>query len=372
MRAGLIINPFAGIGGTVALKGSDGADIVRQALQRGAQPLAQTRAGRALSDVAASGASFCTCAGDMGADVLEALGIEADIVYRQANDPSTAADTHAAVEAMCERGIDVLVFAGGDGTARNVLDALEVANQAETLPVIGIPAGCKIHSAVYAVSPAAAGEVLSAVFSGEPVKLRSAKVMDLDEDLFRQGVVKASAYGDLLIPDDQSNMQTIKQGGIDHETGALHEIADEIIDNMEDGQLYLVGSGSTTAMVMQQLGLDNTLLGIDAVLDRELIGSDLDERSILELVSEHPSRIIVTLIGGQGHLFGRGNQQFSARVLRAVGRENMDIVATGTKLRSLQGRPLRMDTGDDELDSSWQGAVQVITGYEQRTLYRIG
>lgn len=370
MRVGLVINPLAGLGGTVALKGSDGDDIVREALQRGATPLAQQRARDALSGLGQN-MHFFTAAGDMGANVLNELGLDAEVVYSQQDQQSTASDTENAVKAMCDTGVDLLVFAGGDGTARNVLNALDAGSQAEAIPVVGIPAGCKIHSAVYAVSPSAAGEVLTAISDGKPLQLKPAQVMDLDEDLFRQGQVKASAYGYLKIPDDQSNMQVIKQGGIDHESAAQQDIAADVVENMEDDVLYFIGSGSTTAAVMQELMLENTLLGIDAVLNGELIASDLDEQAILELASKHPCRIVITLIGGQGHIFGRGNQQFSAKVLGKVGRENVMIIATNEKLRSLDGRPMRMDTGDAALDASWAGGVQVITGYEQRTFYRI-
>jgi len=195
--------------------------------------------------------------------------------------------------------------------------------------------------------------------------------MDLDEALFRQGQVKASHYGYLLVPEDSAHMQTSKQGGIDFEGSAQQDIAAEVVENMEHGVLYLIGSGSTTAAVMQELQLDNTLLGVDAVLNHELLASDVDEQTILQLCERYPVKIIITLIGGQGHVFGRGNQQFSARVLRKVGRDNVMIIASHAKLRSLEGRPLRMDSGDATLDHDWRGAVQVITGYEQRTLYQI-
>ncbi len=373
MKIGVLINPLAGIGGSVALKGSDGEAIVEQALARGAEPLAQQRAAVALSKIArhAGAVRFISAGGDMGETVLRELGVEPQVAYQPPVGRTTAKDTTAAVHALCDAGIELLVFAGGDGTARDVLNALRERQQDESLPVVGIPAGCKIHSAVYAVSPQHAADLLDSLARATPLALKPAQVMDLDEELFRQGTVKASHYGYLLAPEDSSHMQVIKQGGIDYETTARQDIAAEVVANMEDDVLYLIGSGSTTAAVMEELQLDNTLLGVDAVLNHELIASDVDEQTILQLCEQYPARIVVTLIGGQGHIFGRGNQQFSAKVLRKVGRDNVMVIASDAKLRSLEGRPLRIDSGDDVLDSEWRGAVQVITGYEQKTLYPI-
>lgn len=377
MKIGLVINPLAGIGGAVALKGSDGDAIVEQALARGAQPLAQRRVAAALQKLGDRHEQqydllqFYTAAGDMGETVLRQFEFEPEIAYQAAAARTTAQDTQQAVEQLCQAGIELLLFAGGDGTARDVYATLHALDKDTSLPVIGIPAGCKIHSAVYAVSPQHAGELLAGLLAGNPLALNTAKVMDLDEDLFRQGKLKASCFGYLQVPEDASNMQMMKQGGIDYESAAQQDIAADIVETMQDDVLYFIGSGSTTAAVMAELQLQNTLLGIDAVLNHELIASDLDESAILQLCEQHPVKIIVTLIGGQGHIFGRGNQQFSARVLARVGRDNVIVIATNEKLRSLAGRPLRMDTGDVTLDENWQGVMQVITGYEQKTLYKI-
>jgi len=382
MKLGLVINPLAGIGGSVALKGSDGSAIVAQALARGAEPMAGERSRIALARLARhADCELITASADMGAAVLEQSGIPCSVVYRAVDDQhTTAQDTRQAVAALLAAGIDLLVFAGGDGTARDVLDALSAANAA-SLPVLGIPAGCKIHSAVYAVTPDQAGELLALIADGMPVSLHAAEVMDLDENAFRAGEVKASCYGYLQVPVDDTRMQVSKQGGIDHAAMALQDIASDVVENMEAGIVYLIGSGSTTAAIMDELGLDNTLLGIDAVLDRRLLAPDIDAGTMLEIIAQHPAKIVVTTIGGQGHIFGRGNQQFSPQVIRSVlaqagasgdGRDNILIVASNEKLRSLQGRPLLLDTGDPALDAELAGMVQVISGYQQRTLYRLG
>lgn len=375
MKLGLLINPLAGIGGSVALKGSDGSEIVAEALARGARPMAGERSRTALQQLGTQSLVLKTAGGDMGEAVLNQLGIAAEVVYRAAAETTTAQDTEAAVGALVAAGIDLLVFAGGDGTARDVLKAL-LAVGADSLPVLGIPAGCKIHSAVYAVTPQQAGELLALIAEGMPVSLHAAEVMDLDEDAFRADQVKASCFGYLQVPVDDTRMQVIKQGGIDHEAMALQDIASDVAEHMEDDVLYLIGSGSTTAAIMAELALDNTLLGIDAVLNRQLIASDLDAATMLQLLAQHPARIVVTVIGGQGHIFGRGNQQFSPEVIRTVRAQALSdtilIVASNEKLRSLEGRPLIVDSGDSALDAELAGMVQVISGYEQRTLYRSG
>jgi predicted polyphosphate/ATP-dependent NAD kinase len=378
MKIGLLINPLAGIGGAVALKGSDGAAIVDEAFARGAHPQAAQRALEALRHIGDGIAlPVFTVGGDMGEAVLEKLGLVVQVVYQPAASITAAEDTRRAAAALCAHGIDLLLFAGGDGTARDVLDGLEAVGCAGTQTVIGIPAGCKIHSAVYAVNPQQAGELVAQLAQARLLSVRQAEVMDLDEDAFRNGQVRARCYGYLSVPFDENHMQSMKQGGLDHEALAQQDIAVDVVENMDTDTLYLVGSGTTTAAVMQALGLDNTLLGIDAVRNGEVIAADLDERAILSLLDEagqggYGVKIIVTAIGGQGHVFGRGNQPFSAAVIRRIGRENIVIIATREKLRSLQGRPLRLDTGDSALDQELAGMTQVVTGFEQRTLYRLG
>ena len=375
VKIGLVINPLAGIGGSVGLKGSDGLAIVEQAFARGARPLAEARALTAVSCLhGIRNISIYTAQDGMGADVCHKAQLEAEAVYAPAEKRTTAQDTHAAVLALCAKGIDLLVFAGGDGTARDVLNALEQAGKARTMPVVGIPAGCKIHSAVYAVSPQQAGELIAALVRGELLSVREAEVMDLDEDAFRHGEVKASCYGYMKVPVDEQRMQAMKQGGVDHEALALQDIAADIVEHMAADTLYLIGSGTTTAAIMDELGLDNTLLGIDAVYNNELIASDLNEQAIMSLLDQAEythAKIVVTAIGGQGHIFGRGNQQLSARVIRRVGNDNIIIVATREKLRSLNNKPLRVDTGDSQLDAELVGMKHIRTGYDQQTLYRV-
>jgi len=374
MKLGFVINPYAGIGGAVALKGSDGRAIVEQALSRGASPQAQKRASAAMQKLTMdrdilSGASILTAAGNMGEDVLRALDLPCKVVY-QGEQQSSAADTKSVIRLFVQQQVDLIVFAGGDGTARDVLDVL--SRELDSLiPVVGIPAGVKIHSAVYAVTLTHAGELIQLLLAGEPMSLHESQVMDLDEDAFRAGHVDARCYGYLSVPVDDTRMQLIKQGGLNHHDITVQDIASDIIETMEADVFYLIGSGSTTAGIMEQLSLPNTLLGIDIIYNQQLIVSDADEQTILKTIGDRATKIVVTTIGGQGHVFGRGNQQLSASVIRQVGRENIIIIASNEKLRSLDKRPMISDTGDVDLDEQLAGLYPVVTGYQQKTLYKL-
>ena len=375
MKVGFVVNPLAGIGGSVALKGSDGKDIVQQALTRGAHPQAEARATVAMQKIIAVDKLLIFTAGNsMGENVLRALNLPCEVVYKT-DVQISAKDTKNVIRQFVKRRVDLIVFAGGDGTARDVLDILD-SELNSSIPVIGIPAGVKIHSAVYAVTPSHAGELINLILDGEPMFLHEAKVMDLDEQAFREGKVKARCYGYLSVPVDDTRMQLIKQGGLNFHDIAVQEIAADIVENMQQDVFYLMGSGSTTAEIMNQLNLQNTLLGIDIVRNQELIASDVGEQEILRTIINHPVEIVVSIIGGQGHVFGRGNQQISATVIRQVmeqtrGQENIIIIATNEKLRSLNKRPMIADTGDAGLDKRLAGLYSVVTGYQQKTLYRL-
>lgn len=375
MRLGLVINPLAGIGGPVGLKGSDGDEIISQAFSKGAVPLAEKRVHDALSLLNKDyDFSLSTASGIMGEDVLSSLGFEPTIAYivnGDGKEQTSATDTQAAIKAFVEQGVDLIVFAGGDGTARDVYKALRLMGKDEEIPVIGIPAGCKIHSAIYSTSPVMAGEMLQNILSGQPMSLKSSEVMDLDEEAFRNGVVKASCYGYLQVPIDDVRMQVIKQGGMKYDAIALQDISAEVIDNMESDCLYIIGPGSTTAAVMSELGLENTLLGVDVIMNHDLVINDADETQLLELLNQHKAKIVVTIIGGQGYIFGRGNQQISAKVINRVGIDNIIVVAANEKLRALNNKPLLVDTGDKELDKQLHGTVNVVSGYEQKTLMSV-
>ena len=242
----------------------------------------------------------------------------------------------------------------------------------DSFPVLGIPAGVKIHSGVYGVTPQAAGEVVKLLIEGKLVDLKPQDVRDIDEDAFRQNQVKAKLFGEMTVPQAGEFVQSVKQGGIEQEELVLEDMAAYLAQELEPDTLYLVGSGKTTQALMDHLYLDNTLLGVDAVLNEELLQSDLTEKQILELLDQYENaKIIVSVIGGQGHIFGRGNQQFSPEVIEKVGRDNLWILCTKTKLRNLNNKALNVDTGDPELDRQLAGHIEIITGYQDKVLYPV-
>jgi predicted polyphosphate/ATP-dependent NAD kinase len=369
-KLGLVINPIAGIGGSVALKGSDGTGIAHQAIALGAHAKANARAKQALEILIPyqDQVHILCAAGRMGEDCARELGFTTDVIYQPANQETSAEDTEKAVKAIVENDIDLLLFAGGDGTARNVCHIV-----GESCPVLGIPAGCKIHSGVYAITPKAAGRVVELMLTNQLVSLTDADVMDIDESLFRQGIVKAKRYGEMQVPSELRYIQAVKSGGKESDELVLQDIAADVIAKMED-ELFIIGSGSTTAFVMEELGLDNTLLGVDAIGEQELIANDLTEPQLWQLLENHAPgqiKLVITLIGGQGHIFGRGNQQLSPRVIRKIGINNIVIIATKNKLNALDARPLISDTGDSALDIELSGYLPVTTGYNDQVLYPV-
>jgi predicted polyphosphate/ATP-dependent NAD kinase len=370
---GFIINPIAGIGGSVALKGSDGDDIAEKALALGATAKANQRASLALSILLPYRDQITIyCANDlMGEKTAKALGFTTEVVFQTRDtEHTTAEDTENTVQALLAKNIDILLFAGGDGTARNVCKIV-----GDKCPVLGIPAGCKIHSGVYAVTPKAAGRVVEMMITNQLVTLTEADVMDIDESLFRDGIVKAKRYGEMQIPAELRFVQAVKSGGKELDELVLQDIAAHVINEMDD-ELFVIGSGSTTAFLMEELALENTLLGVDLVEQQNLLASDVTEPQLWQAISRAKEKtktikLVITLIGGQGHIFGRGNQQLSPRVIRAIGKENILIIATKAKLSALSSRPLIADTGDSDLDIALSGYLPVITGYNDQVLYPV-
>lgn len=370
-RLGLIVNPLAGLGGTVGLKGSDGPETAELALQKGAKPLANERIKIALNEVSDyyENLEVFTVSGDMGESTCHALGIPYQIVYSPTlNQHGTTSfeDTESASRIMSDLNLDLILFAGGDGTARNICASVDKTT------VLGVPAGCKIHSGVYAITPKAAGRIVKMLVAGELVSLTDADVMDIDETLFRQGIVKAKRYGELQIPAELRYVQNVKMGGKESDELVLQDIAAHVIEEMEEDELYVMGSGSTVAFIMEELGCDNTLLGVDVLLDQQVIASDATAAQLLDIVAGKRAKLVITLIGGQGHIFGRGNQQLSPQLIKEIGRDNIIVVATKTKLQALQGRPLIADTGDVELDKMLSGPIAVVTGYHDQVIYPVG
>ncbi|GII62508.1 hypothetical protein Skr01_25930 [Sphaerisporangium krabiense] len=376
LTVGLVVNPVAGLGGPAGLKGSDGADVQREALARGSVPRAGARAARAVRALlaAAPGVRLVTMAGAMGEDSVRAAGGSPRLTGEARPAGATsAADTRAAVAAMAEA--DLVLFAGGDGTARDVLDALRPLG-ADAPAVLGVPAGVKVYSGCFAVSPAAAGLVAAGYTPGA---VAEAEVVDLDEELYRDGLVGPRLYGTVRVPADARRLSGRKTGSSAAGPGSAEGVAREVVSRMRPGVRYALGPGATTMAVGRELGLATTLLGVDVVEAGprpRLLGADVTEARLFDLVRGHEALLVLSVIGGQGFVLGRGNQQISPRVLRAVarggpGRRALVVLATQQKLAGLRGRPLLADTGDPDTDLGLAGHVQVITGHHESTVYRI-
>jgi predicted polyphosphate/ATP-dependent NAD kinase len=367
-----LINPLAGLGGSLALKGSDGDDI-RQRIEQlpaAAKARSQQRAVRALQILAtaSSAVRFSCWAGEMGERALQGLNLKYQVLGSLSAELTRASDTREAAAQLSAAGVDLILFAGGDGTARDIFDVIGTR-----CPVLGIPAGVKMHSAVFAVSPEAAGDLLLRLAEGGLVGVRAQEVRDIDETAFRQGEVRSQFYGEMMVPSEGHYLQHTKVGGREDPDLAIADIAAWQVENMEPECTYLIGPGSTTAAIMAELSLPNTLLGVDVVRDGCVLATDADESRLLQLLSEAPgpAQLVLTVIGGQGHLFGRGNQQFSPAVIRTVGLDNITVVAAKSKITALEGRPLLVDTNDAELDQALCGYRAINTGYDDQVLYRV-
>lgn len=367
-KLGVVVNPVAGMGGRVGLKGSDGAEILRRARELGAVPQSPRRAVQALQIIARikDQIQVTTYPHEMGENEVRQCGLVPHVIGSIEKDRTTAEDTLRAARQMGSQGVDLILFAGGDGTARDIYHGI-----GQQIPALGIPAGVKIHSAAYAVTPRHAGEVAVRFLEGK-LNLCDAEVMDIDEDAFRQGTVSAKLIGYLRSPEEGRLVQRAKSGGIQEEKEAVLGIAADVIGQMRPGWLYLVGPGTTTKIIMEQLGLPNTLLGVDVVMDKRLVASDVNESELKELVTERPAMIVLSVIGGQGYILGRGNQQFSPAVLTTVGAEHIVVVASKEKLAALAGRALLVDTGDEGFDQILSGYVKVTTGFREYCMFKVG
>lgn len=366
-RIGLIVNPIAGMGGSVGLKGSDGLEILEKARALGAKPRSSHRTIQALEKVSPfkDKVEIITYPGEMGENAARTCGFEPTVIGSIDKDNTIPQDTKNAALDMKKLDVDLILFAGGDGTARDIYDSVGIS-----IPVLGIPTGVKIHSAVYGQNPKRAGELISLFVQGRVIEFKELEVMDIDEDAFREGRVIARLYGYLKVPFEKRFVQSRKSGGIKTEEASLHGIAYYIIDSMSDDYIYIIGPGTTTRPIMEKLGLKNSLLGMDVVHKKKLVANDVSENELLDLIDGKKAKIILTIIGGQGHIFGRGNQQLSPAVLNKVKKENIIVVSTREKLNTIFGSPMLIDTGDRKTDSMLEGYYKVVVGYEDFIMYK--
>ena len=362
---GLIVNPVAGIGGRYALKGSDDSAAVARLLRDGASAVAPQRARRALTALRSIAPDVAVLApsGGMGAELAADVGFAVTALDHEPAQPTTAADTRIAAAELGDRGVDLLVFAGGDGTARDVVGVIDTR-----VPVLGVPSGVKMRSGVFATSPERAGQAAGRfLVRPNEFALLEREVLDaadaaLDSDVFAVA----------MVPNVPEYLQRGKASGSGSADAALTALCEAIAREMEPGRTYLLGPGTTTEQIARALGLEATPLGVDAVRDGALVARDLDEERLLDLLADERDAVLVLgVIGGQGFLLGRGNQQISSRVLRRIAASNIVIVASADKVLALDPPVLHVDLGDAASEHVLEGYHQVRVAPDRSIVLRV-
>lgn len=313
-RIGFIVNPYAGMGGKVGLKGTDG-DALKKALELGAKPIAPKRAVKVLKEIKSYNLSIeiITYPYEMGEyEVIEA-GFTPKVIGSIESGKTTASDTIRAAKEILSIGVDLLLFVGGDGTARDILNAIN-----QKLPVLGVPSGVKTYSSVFAINPSAAASIVVNYLQGR-LSIGEGEVLDIDEDAYRNGILKVRLYGYLSIPIEIDLIQSSKSFSPTDEKSTQIAIAKYIVEEMDDNVIYIIGPGTTTSAIGEVLGIEKTLLGVDIICNKKLLYKDVNEESILKVIEGKRAKIIVTPIGRQGFIFGRGNQQISSEIIKKSG-----------------------------------------------------
>jgi predicted polyphosphate/ATP-dependent NAD kinase len=371
---GLIINPISGMGGSVGLKGTDGRDILKKAIELGAKPNALNRAKEFLKEleVIKTKIKFLTCPKDMGESILKEMKFTYNTIshpfFENISNILDFTPEHTKIVAKIFKELkDVLmiIFVGGDGTARDILDAVN-----NEKPCLGIPAGVKIYSSVFSINPKDAATLIMQ-FLWEEITLRESEVLDIDEEEYRKGKLIAKLYGYLSTPFNPDYSQYSKTGSTDSDLNNQERIARRIIETLENDVYYLIGPGTTTKAITDKLNQSKTVLGVDLMVNNKIISYDINEQQILDYIEDKKSKIIISPIGGQGFIFGRGNLQFTPRVLRKVGINNIIIISTKSKLQTLPSLSLKLDTREPALDSEMKGLYKVITDYDEIKICRL-
>lgn len=384
MKIGLLVNPIAGLGGAVALKGSDGAALQEQARKREGSARGPARVGvflqhlrlldeeeRAAAKSLVPQVQWCTWGGAMGADYLEQYGLNYTVLGNYQGD-SDAADTIAAVTEFIQQGVDLIIFVGGDGTARDVLSAAT-----EATSVLGLPAGVKMHSGVFAISPIAAARVVAGLAHGRVISRVQREVRDYVEAGAKSGsdaVIRTRAYGELWVPEANDLLQQTKVGGKESDELAITEIASYVTENWpgDSAKALILGPGSSCMQIKQALGMPGTLLGFDVLMPDGGHVVDASAQQLLAIVRSHAAEVYLSFTRQQAFLFGRGNQQLTPEVLSHLQwPTDFTVISSRNKLLALDQRPLLVDSNDPALDAQFSGLVEVLTGYDERSLYRV-
>jgi len=363
-KIGLIVNPVAGMGGSVGLKGTDG-EIYKKALALGAKPVTPERTQDVLSHIRHNESiTLFVAPGKMGERYIRRNDMPYRVIGTVARETSKE-DTKRISAKMLNNGIELLVFVGGDGTARDIYDSIN-----SKIPVVAVPGGVKVFSSVFAVSARAAAEMIETFV--ESTDVIEEEVLDIDEDAFREGNLASRLYGYLLVPNVKKLLQGAKEASVISGSSVewKKELATYTVEEMDKRVLYLLGPGTTLKAIADELGAPKTLLGIDAIFEGKSVGADLNEKGILELFDKYEKRkIILTPIGGNGFILGRGSKQFTPEVIKQVDRENIMVVATRDKINRLDC--LRVDTGDSDLDRLLSGYMEVTVGYKEKMMVKV-
>ncbi len=373
---GLIINPISGMGGSVGLKGTDGKHILQKAIELGAKPNAINRTKELLKELTSvkSKLKIITCPGMMGASAFKEININfnyeiiVNSIFKEDEGifDTTAEYTKISAEEMKKiEDLRLIIFVGGDGTARDILNAVN-----KEKPCIGIPAGVKIYSSVFALNPNIASSLIMQ-FLWDEIPLKESEVLDIDEEEYRKGKLISKIYGYLLVPFNPDFTQYSKMGTPDSDLNNQERIAKRIIELVEKDIYYLIGPGTTTKAITDTLNEKKTILGVDLLFNNKIIAYDLNEQQILENIEKKQVKIITSLIGRQGFLFGRGNLQFTPQVLRIIGPKNIIIISTRFKLQNIPNQIIRLDTRDPELDMHMKGLYKIIIDYDDLKICKV-
>ncbi len=370
----MIVNPIAGMGGKVGLKGTD--SVLANAIAEGAEPVAPKRAVEFLARLKMNAVDVkvevLCCPEIMGEHEAKTAGFVVDVLPMKLRKVTSAQDTKKAIRFLAKAEVDLVVFVGGDGTARDVFDALQSVHANDRVLVLGVPSGVKMYSGIFAVSPLDAVEVVLA-FGRKEASVAEFEVIDADEGAIRSDNFAVRLYGYLKGPFVPLHIQGSKQ--VSPETVDEREnqeaIAKFVAEELPKDATVILGPGTTVKCLADLLGVKKTLLGVDVYHDGK-VTLDVNEKHILERVKEWSNVwIVVSPIGRQGIVLGRGNQQISPEIIRRVGRERILVLATKCKLRSVEGGVLRVDTGDAGTDELLKGYGKVVTDYREWRLVQI-